>query len=59
MSPLLWLGVLIGAAVGAPTRFFIDRRLIARFGMRFPHGTMIVNMAGCAFLGLIMGYAAR
>lgn len=59
MSPQLWLGVLIGAAAGAPTRFFVDRRLIARFGLRFPHGTMIVNMAGCALLGLIMGYAAR
>lgn len=59
MSWQLWLGVLVGAALGAPTRFFVDRRLNARFGLRFPHGTMVVNMVGCALLGLIMGYAAR
>lgn len=59
MNAQLWLGVLVGASLGAPTRFFIDRRLNARFGLRFPHGTMVVNMIGCALLGLIMGHAAR
>lgn len=59
MTGQLWLGVLVGAALGAPTRLLVDRRFIARFGLRFPHGTMTVNMVGCALLGLIMGYAAR
>jgi CrcB protein len=42
---------LIGAGIGAPTRFVIDR--FFRDGYRFPYGILIVNAAGSFLLGVI------
>lgn len=46
MTPLL---VMIGAAIGAPLRFLIARRLDAGL----PWGTLLVNVAGSFLLGLL------
>ena len=43
---------LIGAFVGAPTRYVIDRYF--RSFMKFPLGIVIVNVAGSFLLGLLM-----
>jgi CrcB protein len=53
-----WSGallVLAGAAVGAPTRFLVDRwaREHTRAGTIF--GTLVVNVAGSFVLGLVAG----
>jgi CrcB protein len=45
--------VALGAAVGAPLRYVIDRAMQARFGTRFPWGTFTVNMIGSAVLGAL------
>lgn len=42
---------LIGAAIGAPTRYVIDR--FFRDTYRFPYGILIVNILGSFLLGLI------
>ncbi|MFM8385118.1 MAG: fluoride efflux transporter FluC [Actinomycetota bacterium] len=42
---------LIGAGIGAPTRYVIDR--FCRDGYRFPYGILIVNVAGSFLLGVI------
>jgi CrcB protein len=42
---------LIGAGIGAPTRYVIDR--FFRDGYRFPYGILIVNVAGSFLLGVI------
>lgn len=42
---------LIGAGIGAPTRYVIDR--FFRDGYRFPYGILIVNVAGSFLLGII------
>lgn len=44
---------LIGAGVGAPTRYVIDRFFRAQF--RFPVGILIVNVLGSFLLGLVAG----
>lgn len=54
MIPLL---VVLGAAVGAPLRYATDRVLSARFGDRFPWGTLVVNVAGSFVLGVVVGAA--
>ena len=50
--------VALGAAVGAPLRFLIDRAMRARHGDRFPWGTLIVNVAGSLLLGFVAGLPA-
>lgn len=50
--------VALGAAVGAPTRYLVDRAFRARFGSGFPWGTAAVNVVGCLLLGLVAGSRA-
>jgi len=50
--------VFLGGAVGAPTRYLVDRFIQARHVQRFPFGTLTVNLAGCLILGLITGRVA-
>ena len=52
---LLWVG--LGAAVGAPLRFLVDRAVQARHQDRFPWGTFTVNMIGSFVLGALTGAA--
>lgn len=45
--------VALGAALGAPLRYLTDRAVQARHDSTFPWGTFIVNIMGCAVLGLL------
>lgn len=47
--------VLLGGAVGAPSRYLVDRWVQTRHGAAVPWGTFVVNVAGCAVLGLVAG----
>jgi fluoride exporter len=57
MDALTVLWVALGAAVGAPMRFVVDRAVQARHGSRFPWGTFTVNMIGSFVLGALTGAA--
>ena len=48
-----------GAIVGTPLRFFVARIVSERVGETFPWGTLIVNVSGCAVIGLAAAYAKR
>jgi CrcB protein len=52
MTPLL---VMLGAAVGAPLRYLVDRFVQQRHDSVFPWGTCTVNISGSAVLGLLAG----
>lgn len=47
--------VFAGGAVGAPSRYLLDRLIQSRHGWRFPVGTLTVNVLGCLLLGAIAG----
>ncbi|MDP9091595.1 MAG: fluoride efflux transporter CrcB [Actinomycetota bacterium] len=51
--------VLAGGAVGAVMRYVTDRWIQARHGLRFPLGTLVVNLAGCLIIGVISGGVAK
>ena len=51
-----WL-VVLGAAVGAPLRFAVDRIAQAYLGTAFPWGTFAVNVVGSFLLGTVIGAA--
>ena len=48
-----WIMVLLGAAVGAPLRYTLDRAVQSRHDTVFPWGTFTVNVTACAILGFI------
>lgn len=50
MTPLVVLCVAAGAALGAPVRFLVERRLAGAY----PWGTFVVNLAGSAVLGALV-----
>lgn len=43
-------------AVGTLARYGLQSLLQARTGVTFPYGTLLVNLTGCFFLGLIGQY---
>ena len=45
--------IALGAAIGAPTRFIIDRYLNGAW----PRGTLLVNLLGSLIFGLVAGYS--
>ena len=47
--------VILGAAVGAPLRYLVDRAVQARHDSAFPWGTLTVNLVGCLALGVLAG----
>jgi fluoride exporter len=52
------LFVVLGAAVGAPVRYLVDRAVQARHDSVFPWGTFAVNVAGSFILGALAGATA-
>ena len=50
---MIVLLVVIGAAVGAPLRYLVDRAVQGRHDSLFPWGTFAVNVAGSFLLGLL------
>jgi CrcB protein len=50
---MMVLLVALGAAIGAPLRYLIDRAVQARHDSLFPWGTFAVNVAGSFVLSLL------
>ncbi len=55
MIGLAW--VCLGAAVGAPGRYLVDRAVQTRHDSLMPWGTMLVNVVGSLVLGVLVGLA--
>jgi len=49
--------VALGAAVGAPLRYYTDRAIQSRHDSVFPWGTLTVNVVGSLLLELLLGGA--
>jgi CrcB protein len=52
-----FLLVALGAVVGAPLRYLVDKWIQGLGDTVFPWGTLTVNSAACAVLGLVTGAA--
>jgi len=57
MNALTWVGVMLIGGTGSVLRFLVDRAVGGRVGRAFPFGTLTVNIAGSAVLGLLSGLA--
>ncbi|CAL9597239.1 Putative fluoride ion transporter CrcB [Actinosynnema sp. ALI-1.44] len=49
--------VFLGAAIGAPLRYLVDRFVQSRHDTAFPWGTLTVNVVGSFALGCLAGAA--
>jgi CrcB protein len=45
----------LGAILGANARYWVGVWAAGRFGVGFPHGTLLVNVTGCFLIGLLNG----
>lgn len=52
---MIVLAVLAGGMIGAPARYLVDRAIQARRDTVFPWGTLVVNLAGSAVIGFLIG----
>jgi CrcB protein len=50
-----FLLVSLGGVLGANARYWISTWAAGRFGIEFPYGTLLVNVAGSFLLGLVSG----
>lgn len=50
--------VMLGAAVGAPSRWLLDQAIQTRRESAFPLGTWTINVTGSLLLGVVLGAAA-
>ena len=57
METLLF--VAIGGGVGSVTRYLTSVWAAGKFGVDFPYGTLLVNVAGCYLIGLFMVLATE
>ena len=48
-----WLAVAAGGAIGSLARFWLAAAMTALTGPRFPWGTLLINVAGSAIIGVI------
>lgn len=51
-----YLLVALGGALGSVARYCITGAAAERFGVRFPYGTLFINLSACFALGLTLEY---
>lgn len=49
----IWIGVMVGGALGSALRYAVSLFMDARLGSAFPFGTLSVNVGGCLLIGLL------
>lgn len=57
MQKYLWIAA--GGALGSIARYWIGSAVGSRMGIRFPYGTLIVNLSACVFIGFTLAYFGR
>ena len=57
MNVAVWAGVMVIGGLGSVARFMVDRAVSRRAARSFPFGTLVVNVSGALFLGLVTALA--
>ena len=56
MSALVYLWIALGSALGGVARYSCQGWAARHIGDTFPWGTLIVNIAGCTFIGFFAAF---
>jgi CrcB protein len=54
-----YLYIAIGGALGSIARYWVGSSVADRMGIRFPYGTLVVNITACIIIGFSMTYLGR
>ena len=48
-----------GGAIGSIARYWVGSAVSGRMGIRFPYGTLLVNITACIIIGFSLTYLGR
>jgi fluoride exporter len=48
-----------GGALGSIARYWVGSAVSGRMGMRFPYGTLLVNLTACILIGFSLTYLGK
>ncbi len=48
-----------GGALGSIARYWVGSTVAGRMGIRFPYGTLLVNITACVIIGFSLTYLGR
>lgn len=51
-----YLLIAVGGALGSVARYWIGSTISGRMGIRFPYGTLVVNLTACTIIGFALTY---
>ena len=54
-----YLLIALGGALGSVARFWVGSTVAGRMGIRFPYGTLLVNLTACVIIGFSLTYLGR
>jgi CrcB protein len=54
-----YLLIAVGGALGSIARYWVGSTIAGRVGIRFPYGTLIVNVTACVIIGFSLTYLGR
>jgi fluoride exporter len=54
-----YLLIAIGGALGSIARYWVGSSIAGRMGIKFPYGTLIVNITACIIIGFTMTYLGK
>ncbi len=54
-----YLLIAAGGALGSIARYWVGSTVSGRMGVRFPYGTLLVNMTACVVIGFTLTYMGK
>jgi CrcB protein len=54
-----YLFIALGGALGSIARYWVSTTIAARTGIKFPYGTLVVNLTACLIIGFTLSFLAE
>jgi len=54
-----YLLVAVGGGLGSVARYWISSTIGGRMGLKFPYGTLVVNVTACLIIGFTLTYMGK
>jgi CrcB protein len=54
-----YLLIAAGGALGSIARYWVGSTVAGRMGIRFPYGTLLVNLTACVIIGFSLTYLGK